>query len=92
MGNLSYCRFENTSRDVIDCVEAIENGEMGVDIDSYEREGLEKLLDACERIVDMKDEIKEAIEKWDKHDEKMEEEFNKRERMYEKEEHFFGRE
>lgn len=85
MGNLSYCRFENTSGDVIDCAEAIENGEMSVDMSNYEREGLEILLDACERIVDMKDEIEEAIEKWDKNDEKME-------RMQEKEEQFFGKE
>ena len=28
MGNMSYCRFENTARDLKDCVQAINNGEM----------------------------------------------------------------
>ena len=46
MGNLSYCRFENTSGDLIDCAEAIENGEMSVDMNNYEREGLEISLAA----------------------------------------------
>ena len=27
MGNMSYCRFENTARDLADCVRAIQNGE-----------------------------------------------------------------
>ena len=27
MGNMSYCRFENTSRDLQDCLSAIYNGE-----------------------------------------------------------------
>ena len=27
MANMSYCRFENTARDLRDCVQAIENGE-----------------------------------------------------------------
>ena len=27
MSNMSYCRFENTSRDLMDCVDALENNE-----------------------------------------------------------------
>ena len=72
MGNMSYCRFENTSGDVIDCAEAIENREMTTDMSDYEREGLEILLDACERIVDMKDEIEDALRRWDEHEKKLE--------------------
>ena len=44
MGNMSYCRFENTARDLRDCVQAIENGELD-DLSSYEKDGLEELLD-----------------------------------------------
>ena len=49
MGNMSYCRFENTSRDLKDCLQAIENGELD-DLSSYEKDGLESLLEYCETI------------------------------------------
>jgi hypothetical protein len=57
---MSYCRFENTARDLRDCVYAIENGELD-DLSSYERNGLEELLDYCEEIFHMKEEIEEAL-------------------------------
>ena len=62
MANMSYCRFENTARDLRDCVYAIENGEHTDDLSSYEKDGLEELLDLCEAMFFMKEEIKEAIE------------------------------
>ena len=39
MGNMSYCRFENTSRDLQDCLSAIYNGETE-DLNEYEQRGL----------------------------------------------------
>ena len=60
MGNMSYCRFENTSRDLLDCLQAIENGELD-DLSSYEKDGLESLLEYCEAIFFMKEEIEQAI-------------------------------
>ena len=60
MGNMSYCRFENTARDLRDCLQAIENGELD-DLSSYERDGLEQLLSDCEEMFHMKEEIEEAI-------------------------------
>ena len=77
MGNLSYCRFGNTSGDLIDCQEAIENGEMSVDMSDDEREGLEIILNACEEIYHMSDEIKEALKRWDDNDEQMKREEEK---------------
>jgi len=77
MGNMSYCRFENTSRDLIDCQEAIENGQMSVDMSDDEREGLEIILNACEEIYHMSDEIKEALKRWDDNDEQMKREEEK---------------
>ena len=32
MGNMSYCRFENTARDLRDCLEAINDGEHTEDL------------------------------------------------------------
>ena len=60
MANMSYCRFENTARDLRDCLQAIENGELD-DLSSYERDGLEELLSYCEEMFHMKEEIEEAI-------------------------------
>ena len=61
MANMSYCRFENTARDLRDCVHAIENGEHTDDLSSYEKDGLESLLSYCETIYFMKEEIEETL-------------------------------
>jgi len=61
MSNMSYCRFENTARDLRDCVTAIQNGETE-DLSSYERKGLDELLYYAETIVQYGDEIKELLE------------------------------
>ena len=61
MANMSYCRFENTARDLRDCLDAIENGAHTEDLNSYERNGLEDLLSICETIFFMKEEIEETI-------------------------------
>ena len=60
MGNMSYCRFENTARDLRDCLDAIENEEID-DLSSYEKDGLESLLEYCEAIFFMKEEIEETL-------------------------------
>ena len=62
MGNMSYCRFENTARDLRDCLDAIENGEHTEDLSSYEKRGLEDLLSYCDEIHYMKEEIEEVLE------------------------------
>ena len=61
MANMSYCRFENTARDLRDCLQAIENGEHIDDLSSYEKNGLEDLMSYCEEMFHMKEEIEEAI-------------------------------
>ena len=45
MGNMSYCRFENTSRDLEDCFDHMD--ESMDDKSSYEKEGREKLIEFC---------------------------------------------
>jgi hypothetical protein len=61
MGNMSYCRFENTARDLQDCLEAIENGEINDLSSQYEVDALEQLLDLCKEVVAYKHEIEDAV-------------------------------
>ena len=64
MSNMSYCRFENTARDLRDCVDAIRNGETD-ELNKYELEGLQDILDLANTIVNDEDFIKEIIEDYD---------------------------
>jgi len=67
MANMSYCRFENTARDLQDCVSAIENGNV-YDFNEYELNGFEKLIRLAEEIVDMNDETEQIIEHYKNQD------------------------
>ena len=50
---MSYCRFENTARDLRDCLDAIENGAHTEDLNSYERKYLIKIFNkVIERKID----------------------------------------
>ncbi len=47
MANMSYCRFENTSNDLRDCVNALEQGDYpGSD---YEKQAAKYIIDLCKR-------------------------------------------
>ena len=59
---MSYCRFQNTSMDLGDCVDALEN-HWDLDLSTDEINGLENLLADARNIVDMEDTIWEIIEK-----------------------------
>jgi len=49
MGNMSYCRFENTFADLQDCYDAL--GEYELDqLSDTERKYAEKLIKLCEKI------------------------------------------
>jgi len=61
MSNISYCRFENTARDLADCVNALNNGHTEY-LSSYERRGLSDLLYYAQRIIDLEDDIIKIIE------------------------------
>ena len=64
MGNMSYCRFENTARDLVDCAQAIKQGGIH-DLNNYELDGLKDILDLAEEIVDNKEYIQEVIEDYE---------------------------
>jgi hypothetical protein len=61
MVNMSYCRFENTARDLKDCLNAIQDNKIHDLSSMYEVNGLEDLLHYCEVISSHKDEIEEAV-------------------------------
>ena len=60
MGNMSYCRFENTSRDLSDCIEAIENGEIN-ELNKYEIEAIKEMQFQAQRILELKDDIETGV-------------------------------
>ena len=61
---MSYCRFENTARDLRDCVNAIRRGEYD-ELNDYEIEGLKEILYLAELIMDDQEFIKEILEDYE---------------------------
>ena len=61
---MSYCRFENTARDLRDCVNAIRRGEYD-ELNEYEVEGLQEILFLAQEIVDDHDFIQEILEDYE---------------------------
>ena len=66
MSNMSYCRFENTSKDLRDCMNAIqEDGDSCLEEASkYEVWALKNLLEYCKEIVMYEDNINQSVENW----------------------------
>lgn len=60
MGNMSYCRFENTVNDMRDCINAIEERDV-YDLSDYEVKALEKFLTLAHEITSMEPEIEQII-------------------------------
>ena len=54
MSNMSYCRFENTSTDLADCVNAMEEAcnIEELDLSSYEKDAMDRMVKLCKRFVD----------------------------------------
>ena len=48
MGNMSYCRFQNTVQDLEDCYENMENPK---DLSPEEQKARERLIKLCENIA-----------------------------------------
>ena len=58
---MSYCRFENTARDLADCVSAVNRGEVE-ELNEYEVQGLLDILSLCNDMLENEDYILETIE------------------------------
>jgi len=69
MGNMSYCRFENTANALQDCVHAIEEREV-YDLSSYELRGLKTIVELAQEIVDMENDIEKIIDYYESSDTK----------------------
>ena len=67
MANMSYCRFENTARDLQDCVSAIDNGNV-YDFNEYELNGFKKLIRLAEELANMDSETEQIIEHYKNQD------------------------
>jgi hypothetical protein len=50
MGNMSYCRFENTLRDLRDCYNAMRNG---LELSDREQRSFIAMVELCRDITDM---------------------------------------
>jgi len=64
MPNMSYCRFENTVRDMRDCVNAIEDRETD-ELSNYEVNALSEFLDLAREITNLEYEIEEILGEYD---------------------------
>ena len=60
---MSYCRFENTTSDLHDCYEAIENEELN-DLNDYEMSAIQDMLEVCKNIMTYEDYIEGVVRKW----------------------------
>ena len=60
---MSYCRFENTVRDMDDCIKAIENGDIN-ELSSYEVLALEKFLVLAEEILNYQPDIEAILDEY----------------------------
>jgi hypothetical protein len=64
MPNMSYCRFENTTKDMRDCINAIEDQETD-ELSSYEINALKNFLFLAREITELEYEIEEIIERYE---------------------------
>ena len=62
MANMSYCRFENTSKDLRDCVNAMEEAyDMEeLDLSSYELSAMKYMRKLCEKFLEESDRLLQA--------------------------------
>ena len=63
MGNMSYCRFENTSKDLEDCIEALRNYEDECNnLTRYEVQALQDLVEQAQEIIELTETIDQVIQ------------------------------
>ena len=65
MGNMSYCRFENTLADMRDCLHALENGLDAEELSDYEISALRDFADIARQIAKFENNIYNVIEEYE---------------------------
>ena len=59
MGNMSYCRFENTSNDMADCIDALEEIDWNFDkllesaSSKFEKHGMKEFVEQCRLVAEV---------------------------------------
>ena len=61
MGNMSYCRFENTLADMRDCLYALEDGLDAEELSEYEISALRDFADTARQIARFESNIYNVI-------------------------------
>ena len=61
MSNMSYCRFENTARDLRDCEDALQGNAGFNDMSQRELVAVGELLDLCASINYMRDGVEHHL-------------------------------
>jgi hypothetical protein len=70
MSNMSYCRFENTSGDLKDCIYAVEEAmEKGTNLARFldklsskeERQAFVRMQDQCVKFLELVDELEQVV-------------------------------
>jgi len=64
MANMSYCRFENTTKDMQDCLYAIEEGDTR-DLSRYEASALREFLALADEIKGYEPDIEAILEEYE---------------------------
>jgi uncharacterized protein YhfF len=64
MANMSYCRFENTTKDMLDCLYAIEEGE-ATELSRYEAAALREFLNLAETITNLEPDIEAILKEYE---------------------------
>lgn len=64
MSNMSYCRFENTSGDLQDCVNAMEEAETlaEMDLSKYEQAAMKRMVETAQEFLEHYDRLLEMVD------------------------------
>ena len=67
MSNMSYCRFENTSRDLAECVNALDENDIESKSEFYH---MKKMIDYCSEFIELAENYqKEWVEEFRENEE-----------------------
>ena len=69
MGNMSYCRFENTIADMRDCLYALQDGLDVEELSEYEIVALRDFADVARQIARFGGNIQNVIEEYEQDEE-----------------------
>ena len=69
MSNMSYCAFENTSRDLYDAIDKVNDllndSDQIKHMSQYEARGLDDLLNAAKDLIEYEVQITDILEEYD---------------------------